>query len=336
MSETRNGIIGAGHWIVDHVKQIDGWPEPATLAQIEHQQLANGGFAFNLLADLAALGAACPLHAGGLIGDDGNGRFVRAQCQRLKLDVTWLQNQTEFPTSYTDVMTEAGSGRRTFFHSPGANAHLCEAHLRPLLQVPARIFCLGYLGFLPGLDALAPAGTNGAARLLQAARAAGMLTAADLVSAKNPRLREQVLPALPQLDVLFLNEWEAGQLLDQKVASPVTVSAAVELATSVRRLGVHGAVVLHFPEAVVAVVGKNECLVQGSVQLPAQQIQGTVGAGDALAAGVLLGRHQAMSWPESLKLGVCAAAACLTAPSASGGLRPWKECLALGAAFGFQ
>jgi len=254
----------------------------------------------------------------------------------LKLDTAMLRSSAEFPTSYTDVMTEAGSGRRTFFHSPGANEHLSEAHLRPLLKVPARLFCLGYLGLLPRLDALAPDGTNVAARLLRDAQAVGMLTATDLVSARNPRLCEQVLPCLPHLDILFLNEWEAGQLLNENVNAPISTEQAMKLARLVHRLGVQGAVVLHFPEAVVAVVGENECLVQGSVQLPSQQIQGTVGAGDALAAGVLLGRHQAMSWPESLKLGVCAAAACLTSPTASDGLRPWKQCLELETEFGFK
>ena len=47
----RCGILAAGHWIVDQVKQIDHWPEPTTLARITRQQMANGGFAFNLLSD---------------------------------------------------------------------------------------------------------------------------------------------------------------------------------------------------------------------------------------------------------------------------------------------
>ncbi len=133
-----------------------------------------------------------------------------------------------------------------------------------------------------------------------------------------------------------MNEWEAGQLLNENVNAPISLDQATKLTKSVRRLGVQGTVVLHFPEGVVAVTGEQECLAQGSVQLPAKQIQGTVGAGDALAAGVLLGRHQAMSWPESLKLGVCAAAACLTSPTASDGLRSWKQCLELGIEFGFK
>lgn len=332
---SRRGILAAGHWIVDQVKRIDHWPEPATLARIERQQTANGGFAFNLLSDLAALDASCPLFGAGLIGDDANGRFIRERCRRLKIDDALLGTTPDAPTSFTDVMTEADSGRRTFFYCPGTNERLAEIHLPPAAS-PAKIFCLGYLGFLPLLDAVAPDGLNASARWLRAARAAVMLTAADLVSAPNPNLRAEVAPCLPHLDILFLNEWEAGQLLQTEIATPLTPGRAGELAQAVRRLGVHGAAVLHSPEGVVAAMGGNECLAQGSVRLPNREIQGTVGAGDALAAGVLLARHHEMSWPETLTLGVCAAAACLQSPTASDGLLPWKKCLELGRKYGFN
>jgi sugar/nucleoside kinase (ribokinase family) len=332
---TRRGILAAGHWIVDQVKRIDHWPEPATLARIEQQQTANGGFAFNLLSDLAALDATCPLFGAGLIGDDANGRFIRERCRRLKIEDRLLRSMAESPTGFTDVMTETGSGRRTFFYYPGASERLAENHLRPLAS-PAKIFCLGYLGFLPLLDAVAADGLNASARLLKDARAADMLTAADLVSARNPNLRAQVVPCLPHLDILFLNEWEAGQLLKTKFSTPLTEAKARELVLAVRQLGVRGTVVLHFPEGVAAAVSEDECLMQGSVRLPQEEIQGTVGAGDALAAGVLLARHHKMSWPEALTLGVCAAAACLKSPTASDSILPWKQCLALGRQYGFN
>ena len=338
MSKTvtvRRGILAAGHWVVDLVKRIDHWPEPATLARIEQQQMANGGFAFNLLSDLAALEPSCPLFGAGLIGDDANGRFIRERCRRLKIADTLLRTTTEAPTSFTDVMTEAGSGRRTFFYCPGTNEQLAEEHLKPAAS-SANMFCLGYLGFLPLLDAVGADGTNGTARLLQSARAAGMTTAGDLVSAPNPKLREQVTPCLPHLDNLFLNEWEAAQLLKIEITSPLAMNRAKELALAVRSLGMRGTVVLHFPEGVVAATGENECLIQGSVRLPDREIQGTVGAGDALAAGVLLARHHQMSWREALTLGVCAAAACLTSATASDGLLPWKKCLELGRQHGFN
>jgi sugar/nucleoside kinase (ribokinase family) len=305
----RNGILAAGHWLVDQVKRIDRWPEPATLARIEGQQIANGGFAFNLLSDLAALDSSCPLFAAGLIGDDVNGHFIRERCRQLKIDDTMLRATKDAPTSFTDVMTETGSGRRTFFYCSGANEQLTEKHLRPL-AAPAKIFCLGYLGFLPLLDGPANGnGLNGSARLLKEAQEKGLLTAADLVSAPNSKLRAQVAPCLPYLDILFLNEWEACQLLGTEPPVKLTASKARELAKSVRLLGMRGVVVLHFPEGVVAAVEDGQCLLQGSVKLSDSEIQGTVGAGDALAAGVLLARHHEMTWPEALKLGVCAATA---------------------------
>jgi sugar/nucleoside kinase (ribokinase family) len=332
---TRCGILAAGHWIVDQVKCIDRWPEPSTLARIEQQRTANGGFAFNLLSDLALLDSACPLFGAGLIGDDANGRFIRERCRRLKIDDSLLRTTTGVPTSFTDVMTETGSGRRTFFYCPGANEQLNENHLRPLAS-PAKFFCLGYLGFLPLLDAVDAGGLNASARLLKDAQAAGMLTAADLVSARNPGLRAQVGPCLPHLDILFLNEWEAGQLLQRDASEPFTASQAGELARAVRRLGVRGAVVLHFAEGVVAAVGEEEFSSQGAVRLPKGEMQGTVGAGDALAAGVLLARHHEASWAEALTLGVCTAAACLNSATASDGVLPWKQCLELGRHHGFN
>ena len=331
----RRGILAAGHWIVDQVKRIDHWPEPTTLARITRQQMANGGFAFNLLSDLAALDSDCLLFGAGLIGDDANGRFIRERCRQLQIDDALLGIAPDAATSFTDVMTEAGSGRRTFFYCPGANERLTEKHLQPAAS-PAKLFCLGYLGFLPLLDAVDSAGLNASARWLQSAQAAGMVTAADLVSAPNPNLRAEIAPCLPHLDILFLNEWEAGRLLDKKISTPLTARQTKELALAVRGLGVRGAVVLHSPGGVVAAPGGGECLAQGSVRLPDREIQGTVGAGDALAAGVLLARHREMPWPEALKLGVCAAASCLQSPAASDGMRPWKQCLELGREYGFN
>lgn len=336
MNNSRNGILAAGHWIVDCVKRIDHWPEPCTLARIEQQHVANGGFAFNLLSDLAALDPACPLFGAGLIGDDAHGRFIRDRCRQLKIDDTRLRVTTEAPTSFTDVMTESGSGRRTFFYCPGANERLTEDHLQQLAS-PAKIFCLGYLGFMPLLDGpVNGQGLNPSARLLRDARQAGLVTAADLVSAPNPNLRAQVIPTLPWLDILFLNEWEAGQLLGRDVPKAFTAAISSRFAENVRKLGVAGAVVLHSRDGAVAVTADGHRLAQGSVNLPDSEIQGTVGAGDALAAGVLLARHQQMGWPEALKLGVCAAATCLKSPTASDGVLPWKQCLELERTYGFN
>jgi sugar/nucleoside kinase (ribokinase family) len=335
-NNSRKGILAAGHWIVDCVKRIDHWPEPSTLARIEQQDIANGGFAFNVLSDLAKLDPSCPLFGAGLIGDDAFGRFIRDRCHQLQIDDAMLRATTDAPTSFTDVMTEKASGRRTFFYCPGANEMLTEDHLRQI-DSTAKIFCLGYLGFFPLLDGSVDGqGLNASARLLRQARENGIITTADLVSAPNPNLRAQVLPCLPFLDILFLNEWEAGKLLARELPKTFTASVAADFAESVRKLGVAGAVVLHSREGVVAVTADGQTLAQGSVKIPESEVQGTVGAGDALAAGVLLARHNELPWPEALKLGVCSATACLKSPTASDGVLPWQQCLELGNEYGFS
>ncbi len=58
-------------------------------------------------------------------------------------------------------------------------------------------------------------------------------------------------------------------------------------------------------------------------------IDGTKGAGDALAAGILLGVHEEWLMADNLKLGVCAAAASLFHPSCSAGILSLNDCLAL-------
>jgi sugar/nucleoside kinase (ribokinase family) len=75
---------------------------------------------------------------------------------------------------------------------------------------------------------------------------------------------------------------------------------------------------------------------QPSLRLPKGFIAGATGAGDAFAAGYLHGTHE--NWPVAtrLKLAVCTAAACLTHPTPSQGLRPVAECLKLAEELGFS
>jgi len=86
------------------------------------------------------------------------------------------------------------------------------------------------------------------------------------------------------------------------------------------KAGVREWVVIHFPVGTVAVGAKGDQLAQGSVNVPQAKIAGTVGAGDAFAAGVLLGLHEKAPMELALKYGVCAAAASLSDPTTSRGV----------------
>jgi sugar/nucleoside kinase (ribokinase family) len=75
---------------------------------------------------------------------------------------------------------------------------------------------------------------------------------------------------------------------------------------------------------------------QGSVCLPKSEIAGSTGAGDAFAAGFLLGVHELLPIAEALRLGVSVAAASLRAPGASSGIASLARCLALGKKYGYR
>lgn len=124
----RHGILAGGNFIIDHVKLIDAWPQQDMLANILSEKSSNGGGPYNLLKDLSAMQTGYSLEAAGLVGEDANGDWILRDCQAAGIDTAQLRQTGNAPTSYTDAMTVAGTGRRTFFHQRGANALLGETH----------------------------------------------------------------------------------------------------------------------------------------------------------------------------------------------------------------
>ncbi len=333
----RLGVITAGHWIVDINKRIDHWPEPQTLALIDDFVPTNGGAAFNVACDLANLAPDVPVTAMGLIGRDRQGDYILELCRAKGIEGGFLMRHEEAPTSFTDVMTERIGGRRTFFHMPGTNALFSEQHIE-LTGRTEKIFFLAYLGLLDALDRTGTDGRNGASRVFEKAKAAGFITATDLVSAPNEGLAAQVHPCLPYLDLLFANEWEAARLTGAPLAADASVSVqeVATMAKSIQAAGLRGRVVIHCPWGGVAMEENGEVVTQGSVKMRPEEIIGTSGAGDAFAAGFLLGIHNNLQTQECLELAVCAAAASLRHITCSDGVLPWRECLERGRAAGFR
>jgi sugar/nucleoside kinase (ribokinase family) len=233
-------------------------------------------------------------------------------------------------------MAVRGTGRRTFFHERGANALLGPEHF-DFSASRARIFYLGYLLLLDRLDAPADDGAPGARDVLRRARAAGLMTALDCVSAASDHFRATVAPVLGDVDVLFVNDYEAEQVARISVGRGASLDRrAVELAArALVGFGVRAWAVLHFPEGACACSGAGEVVWQPAVRMPQGLIANSVGAGDALAAGVLYGLHEGWPMARSLELGVCTAAASLLHHTCSGGDLPALECLAFGRGQGF-
>jgi sugar/nucleoside kinase (ribokinase family) len=343
---SRKGILAGGNWIVDAVKIIDTWPQQDALANIRNTSKGTGGSPFNVLIDLALMGAEFPLEAVGLVGKDDNGHWIIDVCNKSGIDTTALHLTDEAPTSYTDVMTVAGTGRRTFFHARGANALLDAVHF-DFARTEAKVFHLGYLLLLDKLDAPDAEFGTVAARVLAAAQEAGLKTSIDCVSEDSDRFARIVLPALKHVDLCIMNEFEAGRVTGRRIRYGDSHSSAPgvagldkkELRGAMEDLlaaGVRERVVVHFPEGGCALGRDGMWHEHGSVQLPAEYIKGAAGAGDAFTAGILLGWHENKPIEDALRFGVCAAAANLSDETCTGGLRSLEDCLALGEKFGFR
>jgi len=334
-TQQRNGIAGAGNWIVDNVKVIDRLPARGMLGNILSESRGTGGAAFNTLVDLARMRTPFPLYGVGVIGDDSSGEFIRRTCCDLGIDMTGLITLEHEATGYTDVMTEAGTTERSFYFRSGTNAKFGIEHV-PLKQLTCRIFHLGYLLLLDGMDrADAEYGTV-AARLLHLVQQEGIKTSVDVVSEDSDRFRKIVPPALRYTDYLILNEIEAGRTTGHKVRNAqgqLDASAVVDSMETLFGMGRMELVVMHMPEGAYLRTRDGRRFARGSLQLPPDFIKGTAGAGDAFCAGMLYGIHEAWDFMEAMRLGAAAAAACMTHPSTTDGMLPFARVMELSRRF---
>ena len=77
----RSGMLAGGNWIIDQVKIIDVYPKHEQLANIFDQSQGTGGSPYNVLLDLAKMGAGFPLEGAGR----AKGAHHRTRTQLLKI-----------------------------------------------------------------------------------------------------------------------------------------------------------------------------------------------------------------------------------------------------------
>lgn len=290
----RKGIISAGSWLVDSVKIIEKYPAPGNLITIESVKVGLGGCAHNVLVDLAKMGTGFPLYAGGCVGADDNGKFVLREIERNEIDSRHMTVVADELTAYTDVMAEKGGHSRTYFHYRGANAELDVSRIGQM-DTNARIFHLGYLLLLDKLDAPDTEYGVQAARALDLLRKKGYKTSVDVVSEESDRFPRIVLPCLPYIDYLIINEIEASQCTGIPIRMPegsYNLEKVKEAGKYLLDRGVNEQVTIHFPEGGYTVrSGGDEAFVESSPVSPAD-IVSTVGAGDAFCARMLYAIHE--------------------------------------------
>ena len=325
-----NRIAFAGNIIVDSVKTVESWPERGMLARILKLTRGVGGSVTNTAIDLKTLDPSVSVSAIGCVGNDEPGEFAMSVMTSRGIDVSRVR-RADVPTSFTDVMTLAETGERTFFNMHGADSLLLPGDV-DAANLDCDIFHLGYLLLLDGMDGEDSEFGTAAARLLANVRAAGIKTSVDIVSEDSPRFARVVRPALKHCDYLVVNEIEgslATGIPCRDADGRTTPDALAKIAEGLFALGVREKVVLHCPEFGLARDASGKTTVVPSLALPKEWIKGSVGAGDAFCAGMLYATLEGMPDEEGLRLASCAAAANLAAPDSISGALPLSATLEL-------
>lgn len=306
----RQGIAVVGSVLVDNLYAISAYPREGELAQIRSVGRALGGLVPNNGIGLKKINPDLPVYGVGKVGADDAGRYVLRTLREGGVDTSAMTVAEGERTSFTDVMS-VEDGQRTFFSYPGACASFGREDV-PFDTLPCKMLHLGYFLLLDRVD-----GGEGLA-ILKEAKARGILTSIDLVSENSDRYA-CVLPCLPYVDNLIVNELEAGKLCG---IAP-TVNNLPEMGKRLLELGVRERVIIHMPE--IGVCCSHRSIVsRPSYALPKGYVKGKTGAGDAFCSGALVAIERGASDEEILILAEAAAVASLSAADATSGIREEK------------
>lgn len=114
-------IACVGHCSIDHVFQVEAFPDRPTKTPAHRFQSVGGGMAANAALACARLGAR--VRFVGAIGPDDAGRMVRQQLAAEGIDLTHLQLVPDTDTSASAIIVDNRGERQIFNHRGSALAH---------------------------------------------------------------------------------------------------------------------------------------------------------------------------------------------------------------------
>ena len=333
----QKGVVTAGSWCCDHNKLVDHWPSEDGLATIIAEERHGGGSACNMAIDLKKLDPDFLVETIGIIGDDEDGQLLLAEADTHGIERSRLRVVPGERTTYTDAYASRATGRRTHLFFPGINDQLTP-DLFDFSGTRASHLHLGLPGLHPGMDAPFAGEPNGWVAVLGKARAAGLRTNMELASVAPDTIARLIRPCLPLLDFLIINDVEIGALAGMATESEGTtnVAACRHAAREVMDAGAMDLLIVHFPIGAIALTRSGEVLARPSVRVPADEIAGANGAGDAFAAGILYAVLEGWTLADALALAHAVAAASLRRVGTTDGVLRWQECLALAERWGWR
>jgi sugar/nucleoside kinase (ribokinase family) len=335
MSNERRGILTGGTWCVDYNRSLSHWPAEDGLAELFEEERHGGGSSCNLALDIRQLDPSIPIETIGLVGNDGDGRYLKEAAAKAGIDISQMAVTDDAATHFCNAYVSRMSHRRTHIFHAGTAALLTPDHF-DFSATRMRYLHLGLPGVHRILDAPWKDEPNGWVAVLKQARASGLLTNLELASVEKGLMATLVAPCLPHLDFLIVNDLEIGAIagVDTMRGDATDRDACEQAARAVLEKGAMKLVAVHCPSFALVVTRDGEKTILPSLAIPETEIIGANGAGDAFAAGMLYGIHESWSTNESLSLAHACAAVSLRSVSTTGAIVPWRECLNLAQRWG--
>jgi len=274
-------VVVLGGAAVDWVAEVETLPVKDGLALARSCTRFPGGSAANVAVGISRLGRRVGFV--GKLGDDENGQLLLRAFEQERVDMQGIIIEAGRPTASCFVGVDR-DGNRVIFVLPGASLIETTAEL-DLGHLPGRVLYIG-----PAyVEVATAAAATGRERGVTVFCAPGGGWGSDGLA--------QLHPVLEQVDVLLVSRSEAADLTGLTTPSE-----------AIRRLGrMSPPVVIETLGAQGAMVLENERLTTVTAFAVAQ-VRDTTGAGDAFAAGLVVGFLEGLDWEAAAQLG-CATAA---------------------------
>jgi sugar/nucleoside kinase (ribokinase family) len=286
-------VLCAGLLVADlFVPPLPALPAEGALVATDDFLVDSGGCAANTATCLVKLGV--PTRVAGKVGADLFGDFIIQDLGRKCVETGGIARSADYGTSKTVILPVIGEDRR-YVHTFGANADFQGADIPQTWLRQARVFCVG--GYL-ALPRLRP---DDLRQALRTARDHGALTVLDVVvPAGDPGQSLAAVEAvLPEVDYFLPNDTEA-----------LALTGEADPAAQARRLLRAGC------RTVVITRGGEGALLMNARQTleapapPVEVVDGS-GAGDAFAAGLIVGLLEGWEPARTLQFAsVIGASAC--------------------------
>jgi sugar/nucleoside kinase (ribokinase family) len=301
------GIIVSGNIVIDTLVVPVEKVQFGGTVWVESIEQHLGGNGANTSYALGLLGAR--VRTVGMVGDDDYGRQALNKLASADVDLGFIQYGRS-GTAASVVLVQPGGGR-AFLHRPGVST---ELFTEPFDFGPDLIDgCSHYHLANPfSLVHLRPR----VAEVLQSAQAAGLTTSLDTAWDSKGDWMRIVEPALPHIDLLFVNDDEAEKLTGTREPA--------EAARRFRAAGAHD---------IVIKLGAAGCAVfHGGAErrIPPLAVTAvdTTGAGDCFVGGFLAALAHGLEVESAARVANAVGARSVTAVGAVTGLWGWVDTLA--------